>query len=293
MASKVKHSKYKNTGLIFEFLVRQVTADILSKVSTSKSLQLIKSRFNESTELGKEIFLYSVLVNKKFNSDKKADYFIYEALKQRKKLNESRLKREKYNLIKSIKENYNVNHFFSSKVPEYKVYASIYKLFEHPKKLSPEEKTETYFNILEHVTTKSKNSIKLNNLNEELNNDEDLRILTYRSLLERFNKKYSKLNGKQRELLRNYINNVSNSNSLKEYVEKKIPFIKKELKKYIPTITDKVVKIKLKEAINSIDNFCNAGKSNIVKDNVVVQLMRYYELLKELKNFKNRNKKNL
>mgnify|MGYP001160822800 CR=1 FL=1 len=284
MRVKVKHSKIKNTGLIFEFLIRQITADILGSSNKSKALKIVKDNFNENTELGKELALYQALVNEKLTNDKKADYLISEVLSRRSKLNQTQLRRDKYNVIKSIKEGFDSNKFFSSKVSNYKVYASIYKLFEYNTSLSPEEKTESYFNILEYVTTKPSNKdIALNPINEKLKEDEDLRILTYKTLLERFNKKYSILDNSQRNLLKAYINNISGTNSLKEFIESKVPNIKNELKKYSKNIKDDVVKIKLKEAIKSIDSFCNTGNSKRVKDNVVIQTMRYLELLKELK----------
>ena len=187
-------------------------------------------------------------------------------------------------MIKIIKENCDVNKFFSSEVSNYKVYASIYKLFEYSRKLSPQDKTESYFNILEHVTTSSTvNNTRLSPSIKTLKEDEDLRILTYKILLEKFNSKYSILNKNQRTLLKNYINNVSNTNSLKEYMESKVPIIKKELKTFIPKVKNKIVKIKLTEAINSINKFCSVGNGKLVKDTSVVQMMRYYELLKELK----------
>ena len=127
---KLKHSKVRNTGLLFEFLLRQITADVLDKKNNSKAAHMIKQRFNERTELGKELALYNILINKKFNNDKKADYFINEVISERKNLNNSVLKREKYNLIKEIKNNYDLQNFRSSKVRNYSVYASIYRLFE-------------------------------------------------------------------------------------------------------------------------------------------------------------------
>ena len=285
MNRSTKHSKFRNTGLIFEFLLRQITSDVLSKTDECIALNIVKKRFNENTELGKELSLYNVLINQKFKSDRKADYFITEVLKNRAQLNNSVLRREKYNLIKQIKENYNVNIFFASKVPQYKLNASIYKLFEYQDKLSPESKTESYFNILEHITTNKKGNISLyDTINEKkLPSDEDLRLLTYKTLLEKFNKKYSTLDGNQRALLRAFINNISNNNSLKEYVDKRIPYLVKELKKNKDNIKNKVVQIKLKEAINSINKFCGSGKNKNIKDSSVVQMMRYYELLKELK----------
>jgi len=283
-SKKYKHSKIRNTGLLFEFLLRQVTADVLDKKEKSVAVEILKKTFNENTELGKELTLYKILIDKKYKSDKKADYFINEVIKNRDKLSSSRLKREKYNLIKSLKESYDFQKFMSSKIDNYKVYASIYKLFEHSSELSPDEKTESHFNLVEHITTDDK-TIKLSETvqNISFKNDADLRIIGYKILLEKFNTKYSKLNLSQKHLLRAYINNVSNTNSLKEYVQKLKPTLKKELIKNSKNLKDKVVKIKMNEAINSFDKFCNVGNSNVIKDSVVVQMMRYMELLKELK----------
>jgi len=208
---KVKHNKIRNTGLLFECLLRQITSDVLNKDNNSKAVSIVKDKFNENTELGKELALYNILITKKFKSDSKADYFINEVMKTRGDLNNSTLRREKYNLIKEIQSNYDLQKFMSSKVPNYKVFASIYKLFEY-NTLSPDEKTESFFNIVEHVTTEDK-SIKLSETVHTLPDDEDLRILTYRTLLEKFNQKYTKLSGAQKNLLREYINNISNTNT--------------------------------------------------------------------------------
>ena len=287
---KVKHNKIRNTGLLFEFLLRQITSDVLNKDQNSKAVQIVKQKFNENTELGKELALYNILINKKFSSDSKADYFINEVMKTRNELNNSILRREKYNLIKEIQSNYNLQKITSSKVPHYKTYASIYKLFEY-KSLLPDEKTESFFNVMEHVTTKDKN-IKLSETVKVLPDDEDLRILTYKTLLEKFNQKYTKLSGAQKNLLREYINNVSNTNSLKDTLKEIVKGLKQDLQTHSKNLKDKVVKIKMHEAIKSIDKFCGINdKSNIVKDEYVIQSMRYLELLKELKKSGNKDKK--
>ena len=284
MHNKIKHSKIRNSGLLFEFLLRQITLDVLNKHNSSKAVLMIKENFNDRTELGKELALYNVLLNTKFNNDKKAEFFINEVLQQRQKINNSKLKRERYNLIKVIKENYDTNKLFSSKVKNYKLYATIYKLFEL-NSLSPEEKTESFFNIVEHITTPEK-TIKLSETigGAPIPDDSDLRILTYRTLLEKFNAKYSKLNKNQKYLLREYINNISNTNSLKDTISQLVKELKKDLQTHKTQLKDDVVKIKMKEAINSINEMCGLNdKSNIVKDKFVLQTMRYLELLKELK----------
>ena len=289
---KVKHNKIRNTGLLFEFLLRQITSDVLNK-NNRQAVNIVKDKFNENTELGKELALYNILITKKFKSDSKADYFINEVMKARGDLNNSTLRRERYNLIKEIQSNYNLQKFMSSKVPNYKTYASIYTLFEYNKSLSPDQKTESFFNIVEHVTTEDKN-IKLSETVKAWPNDEDLRILTYKTLLEKFNQKYTKLSGAQKNLLREYINNVSNTNSLKDTLKEIVKGLKKDLKTHSKNLQDKVVKIKMSEAIKSIDKFCGiSDKSDVVKDEYVVQTMRYLELLKELKKSGNKNKKTL
>ena len=288
---KVKHNKLRNTGLLFEFLLRQITSDVLNKIDGSKAVAIVKNKFNENTELGKELALYNIIINKKFGNDRKADYFINEVLKERTNLNSTSLKREKYNLIKMISEHYDLQKFISSKVDNYKVYASTYKLFEYRTTLSPEQKTESHFNLVEHITTQSK--IKLSET-IILPDDEDLRILTYKTLLEKFNQKYTKLSGAQKNLLREYINNISNTNSLKDTLKELVKELKKDLKVHSKNLKDKVVQIKLKEAINSIDKMCGINeKSSVVKDSYVTQTMRYLELLKELKKSANKNKKTL
>ena len=287
---KVKHNKIRNTGLLFEFLLRQITSDVLNKDQNSKAVTIVKQKFNENTELGKELALYNILITKKFKSDSKADYFINEVMKTRSDLNNSILRREKYNLIKEIQSNYNLQKFMSSKVPNYKTYASIYKLFEY-NTLSPDEKTESFFNIVEHVTTDD-NSIRLSETVKTLPDDEDLRILTYRTLLEKFNQKYTKLSGAQKNLLREYINNVSNTNSLKDTLKEIVRGLKEDLKQHSKNLKDEVVKIKMTEALKSINEFCGLNdKSNVVKDEYVIQTMRYLELLKELKKSGNKDKK--
>jgi len=289
---KTKHSKIKNTGLLFEFLVRQLTVDVLNDIKGNTALKIIKKRFNENTELGKELSLYTILLNEKFKSDKKGDYLISEVMSTYNKINIQSLKREKYNLIREIREKYDLTKFLSSNVKNYKLYASIYKLFENNYNMGPNEKTEVYFTILEHVTSDPNinEDIQLSsiaNYNDLFKKNQDVRILSYRYLLEKFNSKYHSLDSNQKRLLRAYINNITNTNSLTEYINQKIPNLVHELKSNIDRVTDSVVKIKLKEAIHSINDFCKVSeKSKNVNDSVVVQMMRYYQLLKELKSEK-------
>ena len=277
--SKFKHSKLRNTGLLFEFLLRQVTVDVLNKKKESPALKIIKKQFNEHTEIGKELALYNLIMTKKFKSDKKADFFLSEVIRQRGKLNNMNLRREKYNVIATIKESYDVNQLFSSKVPNYKTFASVYKLFEGINEMGADEKTESYFIVIENVTT-MKHTKNKSYIPEEFK-DKDLRILSYKTLLEKFNKKYTNLSDEQKYVLKEYIGNLSNTNNFSSFVETQIPKLKKKLNGKVKKVKDKVLKIKLQEAINCVDKFC-LNESKQTDDSSVVQLLRYYELDKEL-----------
>ena len=282
MNQRAKHSKIKNSGILFELLTRQITADILNS-GKSAAIKLIRTYFKENTELGKEIQLYNILVNKNFKSETRASYLVDAVVKSRKKISFSQLRREKYNLIKEIKENYNLTDFFNSRISNYRVLASIYKLFStENKSLSPDVETDSRYTVIEHITQRKITSKEKKVFSEEFKGqDDDLRLLSYQILVDKFNQKYSSLNFAQRKLLKEYINNVSNTNSLREYVDSEVSKVTKVLKTYLPKIEDKVTKIKLTEAINQIKKL-KVGK--IVKDKQIVGLMRYYELVKELKN---------
>ena len=283
MARQLKHSKIKNTGILFELLTRQITADILNDTK-SKSTSILKKYFNEKTELGKEKQLYEVLVSQNYSSESKANYLIDAVVGNRKKLQNAKLKREKYNLIKEIRDNYKVDDFFSARIPSYKLYASIYRLFlaeSGPTVFDPARKIDDRYTIVEHLTSNVVKRVDTSakKIAQFKKQDKDLRLLSYEILVERFNKKYSNLSNAQRNLLKEYINNISNTNSLKEFIVSESDKIKKQLKIFIPKVKNKITKIKLQEAIKQLDS---VYKGRLVKDKQVVSLMRYYELIKEL-----------
>ena len=286
MSSNTKHSKIRNTGILFELLTRQITVDVLNNNKKAQAAKILKEFFNKKTQLGREYELYRVLTTENYKSESKANHLVDAVVSARQKLNNSQLKREKYNLIKKIKENYDVNDFFMARIPNYKVNASIFKLFYSSNDSSPVIETQSRFTVVEHITRKSiSNKKKEKAIVEGYEKQEkDLRLLAYGILVEKFNKKYSSLSKEQKNLLREYINNISNTNSLKEFIESETVKVKKKLRSILPTVSDKVTKIKMKEAINQADTLM---KGRIVEDKQVVTLMRYYQLVKELKNVKN------
>jgi len=284
---KIKHSKYKNTGLLFELLVRQITADTLSGAE-SPSLNILKKAFTK-TELGKEYKLYESLFKNKNISEGKADITLNTILEATRKLNRSALRREKYNLINEIKNHYNLDEFFKHQVIGYKAYAAFYKLIEiyNSDKLSEtEEIINNKVTILEYLTQSpvSEKKVKQDLIEEFSKYDKDLRVLTYKVMLERFNGKYANLNKGQKEILAEFINSIDNTPRLKEIYNTKINELKKSLKLYIKTIEDGTTKIKLVEVVKLLQEIDKGSKIN---NDDLVNLLQYYELTEELSKVSN------
>ena len=262
---RIKHSKYKNTGLLFELLVRQITADTLSG-DESASLEILKKAFAK-TELGKEYKLYESLFKTKNLSEGRADVILNTILEATRKLNRSALRREKYNLIKEISNTYSLEEFFKHQVPNYKGYAAFYKLIEiyNSDKLSEtEEIIINKVTILECLTESPINQKKVKeNLIEEFGKyDKDLRILTYKVMLEKFNGKYSNLNKGQKEILREFINSIDNTPRLKEIYNTRITEVKNTLNSQIKKVEDKATQIKLLEVIKLLSELDKNSKIN-------------------------------
>jgi hypothetical protein len=282
---KIKHSKFKNTGFLFELLTRQITVEILNG-SEEKSKGIIKEFYGKGTEMSKELRLFNLLINEKYNTESKAEKFIDAILEAHSRIDYTKLQREKYNLIKSIKENFEINNFLSSPVTNYKVLASIHKLFEGKKNdiLDVKDVFDSKITLVEHISSNSQISkdVKQDKLVEDYKKQEkDLRLLTYKILVETFNKKYTSLNESQKGLLREYINNVTNTSKFNEYYESQLVKTITELHSLYKGMTDKITKIKLRETINVLKKQ-KIGKK--ITDGQVSALMMSYELIKEMNN---------
>lgn len=276
----LKHSKFKNTGVLFELLVRQVASDTLNN-SDSKAIPLIKKYFAKSTELAKELSLYQTLVKEKFAREDKANSLIEAVLTAKNNLNQSVLNRQKYNLIKEIKNNYVLEDFFKSKVNNYKTLAAVYKLFEYTVADNPVEIVNNKYTIVEHITrSEGKKATAINEMSDFVKQDKEVRLLSYKILVDKFNDKYSKLNEGQKSLLRNYINSVSEGIELKEFINMEVAKLQKDLNTATEKVDDTVVKIKLTEVSNLLKEVKTAKS---IKDNHILSLLRYHELIKELK----------
>jgi hypothetical protein len=275
----IKHSKFKNTGLLFELLVRQITSDTLEG-KNSTAINILKKYF-VNTELGKEYRLYEQVTAYKNLTEAKADMIINTLIEASTKLKRSEIRKQKYNLVREIKDGYNVEKFFKAQVTNYKVFAALNNLIENQssEKVAPETVVNNKLTILEHLT-KTPVIIQADELMEEYKGyGKDLRILTYKLLLDKFNEKYDHLTGKQKEVLREVITSVDNTDKLKEYYNSRITEVQNLLEGKITKIKDEVLKIKITEVLKYVKPL---EKTEKVTNDCIINLLQYYELVNEL-----------
>jgi hypothetical protein len=249
----------------------------------SKAVKILKKHFT-NTELGKEYSLYSAFVTSPKLSEARAEILISTILEQYKKLSHETLSQAKYNLIKEIKKNYNLEDFFKAKIENYKPYASVYTIFESQN--SPNSDTKQIIlnkiNLLEHITQDSIKDMQApqSMVQELMNEDKEIRLLTYKLLVEKFNKKYQGLSERQKAILKEYVSSISDSANLRKFLNAKLKEIKQELIEQTQKVEDKVTKIKAEEVVK----FIKPLKEGIaIKDETITGILQYCELIDELK----------
>jgi len=280
---KIKHSKFKNSGILFELLVRQIASDTVSN-KDSAAIGIVRKYFNKS-ELAKEYKLYQALITPKSLSEAKAETFINSTLEASLRLNKTALRKEKYNIIKEIREHYDIEEFFKAKISYYKQYAAAFNLIESHNSLEftdPQHIIDNKITLLEHITRREidKESVKDRVMEEFTSMDKGSRILAYRLLLEKFNSKYATLSDRQKLILKEFINNITNTTKLRDFVNNNFAIITEQITKIIPTVADKTTQIKLAEVITLLHPL---DKSQSVKDENIISLLQYYQLIEELK----------
>ena len=280
---KIKHSKFKNPGILFELLVRQITADTL-KGSDSPAIDIIKKYFVK-TELGREYKLYETILKSKVLTESRANVFISTALDNSKNFNKRVLRKEKYQLINEIRNNYNIEEFFGAKIKNYKELASLYTLIEGSRidnYSNTQQIIDNKITLLEFLTKQevNKTQIEKDIIQEFSTFDKDTRILTYKVLLEKFNDKYKDLSNEQKQVLKEFINSVDSTPSLRNFYNEKINILKEQLSVISNNIKDKATKIKVNEVSKYL---VELSKTDKVDNDNLVDLLQYFELVKEIK----------
>lgn len=278
---KLKHSKYKNTGILFEMLVRKLTSETLSS-NKSVTIDIIKKYFGKNTELSKELQLYNALLKEQFRSEAQALDYIRTVKSTHSKLNQSLLSRQRYNLVKEISDRFNFDNISKIHVNNYRTLASIYMIFEHDETDNPKQLLECKNVILNNGMMTERKQVQIDPILESFEKQpKDVRLLTYKLLVDKFNEKYSNnLDESQKQLLNKYITNVNDTSALKEYIQTVIPEIKKDLASQAKLITDPATQIKVSKLSEML---CTVENMKTIKESHVLSLLRYFDLVRELK----------
>ena len=281
---KIKHSKFRNTGLIFELLVKQIAVDTLD-TKDSPAVSIIKKFFSNNSSLAKEYRLYEFIVKNKNVSQSKAEAIVSTITEVSRKLDQKTLKSQKYDLISEIKKHYNVNEFFGMQVRDYKALAALYCLLEAQNNdtlINPQVLIDNKTTILEHLTSspQDEEEVKDTLIEEYSKYDKDLKLLTFKILLEKFNSKYRDLLPEQKSILKEFITSVNSQSRLHTLVNEEMKKIASAVRNLSTKVKDEVVKIKLDEVAKSIKPLSNKER---IKDSHLVNLMQYYDLVNELK----------
>lgn len=281
---RIKHSKYRNTGLIFELLVKQIASDTLNN-KDSAAVKVIKKHFTGKTALVREFKLYEFIVKNRQVAQSKAETILSTITEISRKIDQTLLKKQKYDLISDIKENYDLNEFFAIQTPDYKALASLYCLLEAQNNnnvVDPQLLVNYKSTLLEHLTTKKQNAedVKDTLIEEYSKYDKDLKLLTFKILLEKFNDTYKDLLPQQKNILKEFITSVNSQTRLRNLVNEELSKISASVNNLVSKVKDDVVKIKLEEVVKSIKPLSNKERIN---DNHLVNLMQYYDLVNELK----------
>lgn len=281
---RIKHSKYKNTGLIFELLVKQIASDTLNR-KDSPAVAILKRNFTKKTALVREFKLYEFILKSKSVSQAKAEAIVSTVIEVSRSMDREALKKQRYSLIKDIKENYNLEEFFSIGIKEYKPLAALYCLMEAhkvPDVVDPNFLVDNKTTILEHLTKEEqdKNQVRDTLIEEYSKYDKDLKLLTFKILLEKFNSKYENLLPEQKNVLREFIVSVDSTNKLRSTVNSEFNKLKAEIVKLKEGIADEIITIKLQEVIKTMEPVPKIKK---VTDDHLIKIMQYYELVQELK----------
>ena len=281
---KIKHSKFRNTGLIYELLIKQIAADTLEN-RPSPAIKILKKYYSGKSFLAKEYKLYEYITKNKGIGRDKAETVLSTITEISRKLDQASIKNQKYNLIADIKESYKIEHFFSAKVRDYKALAALYCLLEAQNNyelVDPQIFVDNKTTILEHLTeeVQDKGDVRQSLIEEYSNYEKDLKLLTYKILLEKFNKKYATLLPEQKKILKEFITSVDSTTKLREYVNSALENVKLQLTELTKEVQDDIIRIKLNEVVENITPVSNKQK---VDTETLAILMQYYELIKEIK----------
>lgn len=285
---KFKHSKKRNTGLLFELLAQQMTNDIMSGDSFNENNEspaaVLLQKYFVKTQLGKELKLYKKLMESNTITESKANILLDTVLKHSTHLSRKQLRQIKYNLCNEIQTHYDEKEFYSKPVGTYKRLASIYKLFEYYNTNNDVDTDDVINNkvtILEYLTKEEvkQSEVESKVLQEFKTSDPEIRSLAYQISIDKFNNKYDGYGVNQKSFLNEFIKSDNSVVSLRNLHNKHASIIRESILSHIKVVDSDVTKIYLEEVVKYISDI---DKTKKPEDKNFVDILEYYNLVNRL-----------
>ncbi len=279
---KLKHSKCKNTLFLHTVLIQQAVRDVMqSKKPNSNAYKIFNKYFNKNSLLHQQYKLYKTLYTPPSVIDgnsQRAKEYVQTVIKSYNKLDKNKITMLKYNLIKQIKQHYDIDVMFQMDVDDYKIYASINKLFESQSyQYQPVGVIQNKYLVVQNVATRTKKN--------QIQQDKEIKKQTQKQSLEQavqqFNDKYSMvLNESQKRLVKIYIGGISDSKGLLQSVQKQIDKINTRIDNVLAKSSkNQVLKIKLKQIQNQLSK---VKSKKVIKESTIIGLLQIHQLFKEM-----------
>ena len=267
---KFKHNKKRNTALLYEYLVKELTRCVLKEdLNTKKKIiSILKEFFQKDSVLAKELSIYKSISEPALITKTLAEKILSESKKQFESLNKEEVFKQQTKLIKEINSTINAD-IFSNFVPQYKSLATIYQLFNMDS--SPKKKVILEEKVIDLMTQ----SQETKDMEVPVHNN-----LVFKKFIEGFNKQYgNSLLNEQKELLNRYIISSFDENELelKVYVNEELGRIKEVL----TLIQDES---SFKGKANKIFEAINRFKETKLDASSIKKILHLQQLAGEIKN---------
>ncbi len=276
-----KHSKKRNVGLMYEFLLRTISRALVENDSkrSSAALKIIKKHFKPGTELYREFRLFNSLVKTTVSNDAVAVSIVNEAKLAARAIDLSKLEKEKTIVIHEVNKAVADDSFYDQPINEYKTYATIGILFtawRDPGRYDLSKISQYEEKLVEWLRSEKKNQDLMNEGAES----PGVNRLVFKIMTKKLNEKYgSTLDDVQKALVREFA--LYSVTGVEGNVRNKLTEIRNDLIESIrysnglPEHTDE----KLTEAKKMIES----EVITMIDDETVSRYMSYAKLAHELK----------
>ena len=269
---KVKHNKKRNTAFLYEALVRELTKSVVSNNSARSKIvkTILKEHFRSGKVLFSELGCFTALTDKSNLDRYTAEKMIFRAKNEYDNLSQQEIFKEQSAVIKKVNTELG-KEVFNNFVPDYKSYATLAQIFGT--KMPVKNRVIMEQKIIETLTSSEEEQ-------EEMQPVDDLIV---KSFTERFNKEYTELLPKQKELLNRFIVSFNESEAdFKLYAGKELKRIQEGVQASLelPDVKeDEEMVENTKKVLDQISKFnvANLDEQQILKILKLQKLAREYE----------------